>query len=55
MNGSYVEFHLDMELVGEMLFVNPPKPENNIVKIPNKPGLGFKLNGEALKDSLVKT
>jgi L-alanine-DL-glutamate epimerase-like enolase superfamily enzyme len=54
MNGWRVEFHLDMQAVGELLFVKPPKPENNIVKIPSKPGLGFEPNRDVLKDSLVK-
>ena len=29
-------------------------PENNQVKIPNKPGLGFEPDYDMLKDSLVK-
>ena len=37
-----------------MLFVNPPRPENNIVKIPARPGLGFEPNRDTLKDTLVK-
>lgn len=54
MNGWRVEFHLDMQAVGEMIFVNPPKPENNIVKLPAKPGLGLEPNRDVLKDTLVK-
>ncbi len=54
MNGWRVEFHLDMQYTGEKIFVNPPKPENNIVKIPNAPGLGLTPNFDVLKDSLVK-
>jgi L-alanine-DL-glutamate epimerase-like enolase superfamily enzyme len=54
MNGWRVEFHLDMQAVGELLFVKPPRPENNMVKIPNKPGLGFEPNRDVLKDSLIK-
>ena len=41
MNGWRVEFHLDMQALGEMVFVNPPRPENNIVKIASAPGLGL--------------
>jgi L-alanine-DL-glutamate epimerase-like enolase superfamily enzyme len=54
MNGWRVEFHLDMQSVGEQVFVNPPQPQNNIVKIPNAPGLGLKPNVDRLKESLVK-
>jgi L-alanine-DL-glutamate epimerase-like enolase superfamily enzyme len=53
MNGWRVEFHLDMQSVGEQVFVNPPKPENNIVKIPAAPGLGLTPNFDALQDSRV--
>jgi L-alanine-DL-glutamate epimerase-like enolase superfamily enzyme len=49
-----VEFHLDMQAVGELLFIKPPQPANNIVKIPAKPGLGLEPNRDALKDTLVK-
>jgi L-alanine-DL-glutamate epimerase-like enolase superfamily enzyme len=54
MNGWRVEFHLDMQAVGELLFIKPPRPENNVVKIPNKPGLGFEPNRDVLKDSLIR-
>ena len=54
MNGWRVEFHLDMQKLGEMVFVKPPRPENNIVKIPTAPGLGLKPNKDTLRDSLVK-
>lgn len=54
MNGWLVEFHIDQQIVGELIFVNPPKPENNIVNIPDQPGLGLKPNREVLKDSLVR-
>ena len=54
MNGWRVEFHLDMQAVVEMLFVNPPRPENNIVRIPAQPGLGLEPRRDVLKDTLVK-
>jgi L-alanine-DL-glutamate epimerase-like enolase superfamily enzyme len=54
MNGWRVEFHLDMQALGEMIFINPPKPENNIVKLSPKPGLGLEPNRDVLKDSLIK-
>jgi L-alanine-DL-glutamate epimerase-like enolase superfamily enzyme len=54
MNGWRVEFHLDMQAVGELLFINPPRPADNIVRIPAKPGLGLEPNRDVLKDSLIK-
>ncbi len=54
MNGWRVEFHLDMVAVGELMFVNPPQPKDNIVKIPALPGLGLKPNRAVLKDTVVK-
>jgi L-alanine-DL-glutamate epimerase-like enolase superfamily enzyme len=54
MNGWRVEFHLDMQYVGEKIFVNPPQPKDNIVKIPSAPGLGLTPNFDALKDTMVK-
>lgn len=54
MNGWLVEFHLGMQLVGEMLFVSPPGPVNQMVKIPEKPGLGFEPNFDALRDTRVR-
>jgi len=54
MNGWRVEFHLDMQLVGEQVFVNPPRPENNIVRIPAAAGLGLTPNHDALRDALIR-
>ncbi|MBI2510170.1 MAG: mandelate racemase/muconate lactonizing enzyme family protein [Betaproteobacteria bacterium] len=54
MNGWRVEFHLDMQAVGEMMFVNPPQPKDNVIKIPAQPGLGLKPNRAVLKDTVVK-
>jgi L-alanine-DL-glutamate epimerase-like enolase superfamily enzyme len=54
MNGWRVEFHLDMQAVGEQIFIAPPGPENNIVRIPKGPGLGLKPNRAMLKDTKVK-
>ena len=54
MNGWRVEFHLDMQNVGEQVFVSPPRPENNIVKIPAAPGLGLTPRADFLKDSIVR-
>ena len=54
MNGWRVEFHLDMQAVGEQVFVDPPRPENNIVRVGTKPGVGLEPNVEALKATQMK-
>jgi L-alanine-DL-glutamate epimerase-like enolase superfamily enzyme len=43
-----------MQAVGELLFINPPRPVDNIVRIPAKPGLGLDPNRDVLKDTLIK-
>jgi L-alanine-DL-glutamate epimerase-like enolase superfamily enzyme len=53
MNGWLVEFHLGMQMVGELLFVDPPRPLQQRVEIPAAPGLGLKLNADALKETKV--
>lgn len=55
MNGWRVEFHWGMHQVGQHFFDNVPGPENDIVKIPDAPGLGFTPRYKALKASQVKT
>ncbi len=54
MNGWRVEFHLGMQATGELLFKNPPKPEDNVVRVSNAPGLGLEPDLDTLKDTLVK-
>lgn len=54
MNGWYVEWHLGMVQVGELLFRNPPRPENGRLAVPAAPGLGLELNREALHDTEVR-
>lgn len=54
MNGWRVEFHLDMQSVGEQIFVNPPRPQNNIVRIPEAPGLGLTPNFDALRETEIR-
>ena len=41
MNGWLVEFHWGMWQAGAKFFVGAPGPENDRVKIPDAPGLGF--------------
>ena len=55
MNGWLVEFHLGMQFVGERLFIDPPRPQEGIVNIPNSPGLGLDPNRDALRDTRVKS
>jgi L-alanine-DL-glutamate epimerase-like enolase superfamily enzyme len=54
MNGWRVEFHLDMQSIGEQVFVNQPRPDNNIVRIPAAPGLGLKPNLDKLRESRIE-
>ncbi len=53
MNGWYVEFHLGMKFVEDLIFVDPPEPDptDNTVRIPEAPGLGLEINREALDDT----
>ena len=53
-NGWRVEFHLAMQLVGERIFVNPPKSDNGVVRIPSAPGTGLTPNFDALKETRVQ-
>jgi hypothetical protein len=48
MNGWRIEFGLEMQAVGEQVFLNPPRPENNIVKIPAALGAGKRLDAEGV-------
>ena len=54
MNGWRVEFHLDMQSIGEQVYIDPPRPQDNIVRIPAAPGLGLTPNVEKLKESRVQ-
>ncbi|MBI4183033.1 MAG: mandelate racemase/muconate lactonizing enzyme family protein [Proteobacteria bacterium] len=54
MNGWLVEYHLGMQAVGEAVFVDPPRPIDGDVIIPKAPGLGLKVNHDALKETRVK-
>lgn len=53
MNGWRVEFHLGMKYVEDQIFTDPPEPNptSNAVRIPSDPGLGLKVNHDALADS----
>jgi L-alanine-DL-glutamate epimerase-like enolase superfamily enzyme len=53
MNGWIVEWHLGTVALCEAIFVNPPKPSNGRIAIPNAPGLGLTVNRDVLNDSRV--
>ena len=53
MNGWLVEFHWGMWQAGAKFFVGAPGPENDMVKIPDAPGLGFSPNYDALAECRV--
>lgn len=48
-NGWRVEFHARLEALGEIIFINPPKPEGGWVTCPDKAGFGLEINDDALK------
>jgi L-alanine-DL-glutamate epimerase-like enolase superfamily enzyme len=54
MNGWLVEFHLGMQMVGELLFRDPPRPETGVVRLAEAPGLGLEPNRDALRDTVVE-
>ena len=54
MNGGSVEFHVATGYMGSVVFDNTPAPENNRVKIPDAPGLGFEANHDVLKDTRIE-
>lgn len=54
MNGGPVEFHYGMWVTGKTFFHGAPEPVNGRISIPDRPGLGFTPNYEALRDAQVK-
>ena len=53
MNGWFVEWHLGMVAVGETLFTDAPRPENGVIAIPDRPGLGLTLDEDAWRETRV--
>jgi L-alanine-DL-glutamate epimerase-like enolase superfamily enzyme len=53
MNGWLVEWHLGMVSVGESIFVDPPRPENGVISIPDAPGLGLTVDRDGLRETRV--
>ncbi|HET6468588.1 MAG TPA: mandelate racemase/muconate lactonizing enzyme family protein [Geminicoccaceae bacterium] len=54
MNGWLVEWHLGMVAVGETLFTDAPRPENGVLRIPDRPGLGLTLDRDAWRETRVE-
>jgi len=54
MNGGPVEFHYGMWMTGKHFFEGTPDPVNGRMTIPDRPGLGFTPNYDALRDAQVK-
>lgn len=48
-NGAFLERLFLFEDVTRMVYKNPPEPENGILTIPDKPGLGLELNTDFIK------
>jgi L-alanine-DL-glutamate epimerase-like enolase superfamily enzyme len=49
-NGWRVEFHFEMWGVGDLIYKEPPAPEQGWVKLPETPGLGLEPRWDALKE-----
>jgi L-alanine-DL-glutamate epimerase-like enolase superfamily enzyme len=49
-NGWRVEFHVPMWYAGEILFKDTFRPEAGWVELPERPGLGFEPNEDALRE-----
>ncbi len=45
-NGLILEKLIMFEPLDDLVFINPPKPINGFIEIPDKPGIGLTLNKE---------
>lgn len=52
-NGTLAEIHLGSEQVEEQMFLDPPKPVNGRIAIPDQPGFGVTLDRDKLRETLV--
>jgi L-alanine-DL-glutamate epimerase-like enolase superfamily enzyme len=43
-----------MVQVGEILFTDAPAPEEGLLTIPDRPGLGLTLDRDALEETRIK-
>lgn len=53
-NGAFLERLFLFEDITEMVYQDAPQPVNGILTIPDKPGLGLKLNQEFIHENKVK-
>lgn len=53
-NGWRVEFHLGMSYIEDLMFVDPPQPKDDIVRIPTAPGLGLEVRWDFLEEMRVR-
>ncbi|MCG8545267.1 MAG: mandelate racemase/muconate lactonizing enzyme family protein, partial [Alphaproteobacteria bacterium] len=54
MNGTMVELHLGTTHMEAVAFKDAPTATDNVMAVPDKPGLGFEPDWDALKDTQVK-
>ena len=54
MNGGMCEFHWGLWQAGNTFFDGAPNPDGPIVRIPDRPGLGFTPNQDAIAEHTVK-
>lgn len=52
-NGWRVEFHLGMTYIEDLIFVDPPQPKDDIVRIPEAPGLGLEVRWDVLDETRI--
>lgn len=53
MNGTFVELHLGTTHLEKVAFKNAPAAEGNRLKVPDRPGLGFEPDWDALREVKV--
>lgn len=52
-NALYLERLFMFEEVVESVYWNPPRPENGMLELPGKPGLGLELNMDNIRENAV--
>lgn len=53
-HGTFAEMHLGVEQVEQALFVDPPKPDDGALVVPEAPGWGVRLDRDRLRESEVR-
>jgi L-alanine-DL-glutamate epimerase-like enolase superfamily enzyme len=49
-NGLWTEFHTLREPIYEAIYVNPPIARDGYLPLPDKPGMGFEINEDAIAE-----